>query len=665
MNDATRWAVLCACVCALSGCDFDLDALRDRARDGAACRGAECTNADAGDAGKDGGDTGDDDHGSGGKGASGSSGSGGKAGSGGKSGSGGKADSGAPDEPDLPDTGKCLADHGGCDGHANCIEADDPDDDPRCACRSGYTGDGVTCDAALESLGLSSGTILPALDPGVTTYDIAVPIGTEHLVFTPAAASGVTIVFNDDAVVESGTDWQSPLLELGFNTFSATLQLAGRPDRAYRFNVTRGKQEAYLKGDMLGLGAGLGSDVALARDTVVVGAPGRALGAASVSGSAYVFVRDGVTYKWKQQARLIADAPVIGDNFGAAVAIAGDTILVGATTEDAGAGAVYVFTRSGDTWSKQARLAASNAGEGDAFGSDVAFSGDTAVIGASFEDGSQVSVSATAPADDGAESAGAAYVFTRAGDSWSERAYLKGSTTAAGDGFGRAVAIGDSGDGETYSIAVGAASSSGAQAGDGAVYVYRGSGASWTEEAALPSPSPTAEAGGYGYYATGLDVDGDWLAVGAPEDGAQGRVYLFHHASDGAWQPGGTITSSPGSTDDYFGIAVAISGRTLVVGASGEDSSGSGIAAAVDELATDAGAVYVFGLEDDFLTWSQRYYIKAAIVAGGHSRFGSAVAIAGGAIAVGSAAESGGAHEVDGDPSNTGQLASGAAYVIR
>ena len=129
------------------------------------------------------------------------------------------------------------------------------------------------------------------------------------------------------------------------------------------------------------------------------------------------------------------------------MAVSGDTVVVGAHAEDSSttgvdstpdegalnSGAAYVFTRSGTTWSQQAYLKASNPGAYDWFGTSVAVSGDTVVVGAYLEDSSTIGVN-SAP-NELASDSGAAYVFTRSGTTWSQQAYLKASNTGVGDFF--------------------------------------------------------------------------------------------------------------------------------------------------------------------------------------------------------------------------------------
>ena len=149
---------------------------------------------------------------------------------------------------------------------------------------------------------------------------------------------------------------------------------------------------------------------------------------ASGSGAAYVFVRSGTT--WSQQAYLKASNTGARDQFGYSVAVAGDTVAVGAYAEDSSttgvdsapddtggsnfnSGSAYVFGRGGTTWSQQAYLKASNTGNLDYLGYSVSVSGDTVVVGAYFEDSNTTGVNSIP--NENAGNSGAVYVFVRSG----------------------------------------------------------------------------------------------------------------------------------------------------------------------------------------------------------------------------------------------------------
>ncbi len=199
------------------------------------------------------------------------------------------------------------------------------------------------------------------------------------------------------------------------------------------------QQQAYLKASNAGGDDNFGGSVAVDGDTVVVGAIHEYGSSTTVNGpdnndafqtgAAYVFTRSGST--WRQQAYLKANNAGSNDFFGESVAVDGDTVVVGAWGEDGSsttvngpdnndatiAGAAYVFTRVGTTWSQQAYLKVSNAEAGDVFGLSVAVDGGTVVVGAPEEDGSSTTVNG--PDNNDATIAGAAYVFTRSGTTWS------------------------------------------------------------------------------------------------------------------------------------------------------------------------------------------------------------------------------------------------------
>ncbi|HEY6403147.1 MAG TPA: FG-GAP repeat protein, partial [Blastocatellia bacterium] len=211
-----------------------------------------------------------------------------------------------------------------------------------------------------------------------------------------------------------------------------------------------------------------GASAAIDGATAVVGAPNDDTAAGADAGSAYVFMRSGSS--WSQQAKLTGSLSETGDSFGAAVGISGDTIVVGApfaTNDSADLGQVYVFVRSGSSWSQQAVLTVSGSGDG-LFGQAVAIDGETIVAGVPFNDSA---------ASDG----GSAFVFARSGASWSQQAQLTAGDAAVGDQLGSGVAI----EGDLAVIAAPFTDSAESGADVGAAYVFARNGASWTQEIKL------------------------------------------------------------------------------------------------------------------------------------------------------------------------------------
>jgi hypothetical protein len=396
-------------------------------------------------------------------------------------------------------------------------------------------------------------------------------------------------------------------------------------------------QQAYLKAsntDGVGIGDQFGCSVSVSGDTLVVGALFEGSDATGVdgdqtnnnaaqSGAAYVFVRNGST--WRQQAYLKASNTNAPDQFGSRVALSGDTLVIGAPGESSNAtgvdgdqtnnnaaqsGAAYVFVRSDTVWSQQVYLKASNTGGGDRFGSSVAISTDTIVVGASGEDSDAKGVDGD-QSDNSALDSGAAYVFVRNGGAWNQQAYLKASNADPGDMFG-AVAI----SGNT--VVVGAVS----------------------EDS----------------NATG--VDGDQSDNSTLDSGA---AYVFVR-SDTIWSQQAYLKAFNTGAGDSFGSSVGISRNIVVVVAMFEDSNATGVDGDDTNNSTlDSGAAYVIVRSGS--TWIPKAYLKASNT-GAEDRFGTSVAAAGSTIVVGAISEDSNATGVNGDEVNESASFAGAAYVF-
>jgi hypothetical protein len=352
----------------------------------------------------------------------------------------------------------------------------------------------------------------------------------------------------------------------------------------------------------------LGNAVAISGTTAVVGAP-LDNGGPSDQGAAYVFVNNG--NGWFQQAKLSAADGAASDYFGSAVAISGETVLVGAPGDDVSGsdqGSAYVFTRTGNTWSQQQKLVAADGAVLDSFGTAVALDGDTALIG-SYNSDLPTGVNQ-----------GAAYVFTRSGAVWSQQQKLVADNGAGNDFFGFAVALG----GDTAAIGAYGKDVSG-NPDRGAAYIFTRTGGAWSQQQILTAADGAAN----DYFGSSLALSGDTLAVGAYSDSIglntdQGSVYVFARAN-GTWSQQQKLTANDGAANDHFGRAVAASGDVIVIGA--ED----------DDLGTQSGqgSVYVFARSG--ATWGQ--YAKLTVEEGAaNDLFGHAVAIRGDLVLAGAPA---------------------------
>ena len=366
----------------------------------------------------------------------------------------------------------------------------------------------------------------------------------------------------------------------------------------YPITVDPIAQQAYVKASNTDAGDLFGSSIAIFGDTVVVGAPNENSAATGINGNqsnnsagnagaAYVFVRNGSS--WSQQAYLKASNTGAGDLFGISVAISGDTVVVGAQLEASAAtgingnqsdnsapdaGAAYVFVRKGATWTQQAYLKASNTDANDVFGRSVAISGNTIVVGASGEASAATGVNGV-QSDNSAPGAGAAYVFVRDGNTWTQQAYLKASQ-AGPAAFGFDVAI----SGETAVV--------GEEESSGAAYVFVRSGTTWMQQALLTASN--AEAGDF--FGMAVAISGNTVVVGAQHEASAatgingnqsdnsatdaGAAYVFVRNGT-TWMQQAYLKGSNTEAFDRFGVRVAISGDTAVVGAIGEDSSATGV----------------------------------------------------------------------------------------
>ncbi|HWA71940.1 MAG TPA: hypothetical protein VG937_06400 [Polyangiaceae bacterium] len=307
-----------------------------------------------------------------------------------------------------------------------------------------------------------------------------------------------------------------------------------------------------------GAGDTFGYAVSISGDTALVGCPKDAVGANYQQGSAYVYVRSGAT--WRLQAKLVASDGVAYQFFGTAVSVSGDTALIGATRAHrpslmAHEGSVYVFVRSGATWTEQLRLSPNDNTPNDDFGTSVALSGETALVGApQLED---AGATPTKP--------GATYVFARSGAKWTEQTRLVASDGAAGDAFGASVSL----NGDT--ALVGAPQHDFGAQDRGASYVFVRSGATWAEQGKLIA----SDGADFDSFGASVALDGNDALIGADAcanertDGFcdhQGAAYVFTR-SGSTWSQQAKLSATAGTTGNHFGSSVALGAGTAAVGA--------------------------------------------------------------------------------------------------
>lgn len=303
------------------------------------------------------------------------------------------------------------------------------------------------------------------------------------------------------------------------------------------------------------LGHVFGRRVVLQGDTAIIGADKRA----------YAYTRSGTT--WSLQHTFVPNIGT-GSYFASSVALDGNTAVIGqyGMTE----ARVWVYVRSGSTWSQEATLTPTGGGLGIGFGQSVGILGDTIVVGGSQD-------------DDGGTDAGALWVFTRSGSSWTQQAKVLGTTVFPNRRLGSSLSVQDAGSG-LIEVAVGASGPV-----SGRAYLFSGSGSTWNETATL-FPST----GGSGsWFGASIDLDGDYLVVGAWRadtslaDTGFGTAY---RRCGSTWVRQADLVGSDSASNDSLGISAAIQGRVAILGAINHDA-----------LASNAGAAYVFDLEGSAL----------------------------------------------------------------
>ncbi|MCF7809520.1 T9SS type A sorting domain-containing protein [bacterium] len=364
-----------------------------------------------------------------------------------------------------------------------------------------------------------------------------------------------------------------------------------------------------------------GTSVSIDGNYAIVGAFLEAPGGVSSAGSAYIFYRS--DNSWTQQAKINASDPQADDYFGISVSINGDYAIVGAYYEDPGdinrAGSAYIFHRSGEDWTQQAKINASDAEEEDNFGAFVSISGDYAIVGAYLEDPGGVSA------------AGSAYIFHRSGEDWTQQAKINASDAQESDRFGYSVSI--NGD---YIIV-------GAYGDDpgGSAYIFHRSGEDWTQQAKI-NASDAQESDRFGYS---VSINGDYVIVGASEEhpgdvSNAGSAYIFHRSGED-WTQQAKINASDLGQDDRFGTSVSISSDYVIVGAPEEDPGNVSM----------AGSAYIFHRSGE--SWTEQMKITASDV-GENDAFGRSVSISDNYLAAGAMSE---------DPGGIGNA--GSAYIYK
>ena len=492
----------------------------------------------------------------------------------------------------APATGGACLDINEC-----ALGTDDCDRDPAatcantvgsftCACPDGFAspaGDargagGCLLSDPLSSLVPSAGALSPVFAGGTTTYTLMAPLGATSVTLTPSVAYPTRATITVDGVAVASGAASAPIsVPLGFAPRSVRVTVMTETGMTRAYTVVLRRYSPYVKASNTEANDWFGYALSLSADGTRL-----AVGAANEASSA--------------------------------TGVGGDQT----DNRAGGSGAVYVFARTGTTWTQETYLKASNTGQWDTFGCAVSLSADGTrlAVGANGESSSATIINGS-QTDDGASDSGAVYVFSRTGADWTQEAYIKASNTGARDHFGSSVSL--SADGTRLAV------------------------------------------GAYGEASSATDVDSNQADNAAAYSGA---VYVFSRTGT-TWTQEAYIKASNTGQWDTFGCAVSLSadGTRLAVGANGEDSSATGVGGdQTNNSAGASGAVYVFARTGT--TWTQEAYVKASNT-DSVDNFGGSVSLSadGTRLAVAAPSEASSATGVDGDQADNSANASGAVYV--
>lgn len=465
----------------------------------------------------------------------------------------------------------------------------------------------------------------------------------------------------------------------------------------------------YFKASNANGGDEFGSSIAISQDgtTLAIGAFYEDSDATGINGdesnndntragAVYIFQLSNDT--WVQQAYLKASNSGEGDEFGTSLSMSadGNRLAVGAPGEQSDtngiggdqtdnnanhAGAVYVFTRSNNSWTQQAYLKASNSAEDDRFGIALALSDDgtSLAVGADGEE-SAATVIHGDQANNDASAAGAVYLFEFSVNSWAQTAYIKSSNAQELDLFGSSLDLDADGD----TLAVGAYREdhpADSVNNGGAIYIFAKTNGSWSQEAYITTNNP-GSGDSLGENTVKLSADGNTLAAGArTEDSPDttidgddtdntatntGAAYLFTRHG-GIWTQSTYFKASNAEDRDFFGSHLDLNddGTVLAVTATSEDSYATGVNGDQTNDPGDAegtGAVYLFKLSNG--VWEQIAYLKATNT-DYLDAFGKSLALSGDgqSLAIASQNEDSNATTIGGNHSNNSASKAGAVYL--
>lgn len=521
---------------------------------------------------------------------------------------------------------------------------------------SSSNGSDDTQDAALPKVTELSTSLpfplQPEFSPTRTNYKMVVTEETTELSITLTTEKPTSTILVNGVTTESGVPSLPVPLTLGITPIDIEITDGG-VSQLYEIEVTKAStsitaQTAYIK--PLITGERTRACLAISGDTLAIGR----------TTQIEIYRNMGGAFTLESTIPLSENEICSKKRF----SLSGNVIAIGGRVDNSGLGTVYVYRRSGTTWTQEASLSASNGEAGDSFGGAVSVFGDTIVVGAVGEASNATTVNGD-QSDNSNYNTGAAYVFHRENGAWSQEAYLKGSNLTIESFFGGSVSVFED------TVAVGA---HWGDATEGSVYIFRRTNAIWQEEGYLQASN--RESGDF--FGEELSLFGDHVAIGSISESGNhpgingdqennylrgsGAVYVYKRTGN-SWDFEAYIKASNPDQDDYFGQTISLNNTQLAVGVWKESSSGQGLSGAdqSDNSSAGSGAVYVFNRTGD--TWEQTNYIKASN-AEEDDRFGTNLALSAGTLVVIAPGEDSNAIGLNGDQENNLIPNSGAVYIF-
>ena len=351
------------------------------------------------------------------------------------------------------------------------------------------------------------------------------------------------------------------------------------------------------------LGDEFGYSVAMQGEYAIISAPQKSGTTSSRNGAVYVFKMD-TNGDWIQEQLLQQSTPRQFDEFGKALAIDGNYLIVGCRTQDYdeneanyindAPGAAYIFEKDGSgNWSQTQKLVGTDRASLDVFGDAVDISGNYAIVSAPWEDEDENDLNTMSLA-------GSAFIFERdPGGVWQRVQKIVASDRKAGVAFGEgAVAI----DGNYIAIGVfrelDDATGGNPLGSAGAVYIFERDGSGTWSEVQKIVASDRAQGEWFGYS---VSLDGNHLLVGSNQNNNfTGAAYVFEKDGNDVWNEVQKLTASNGVAGDRFGQDTDMDGNRIIIGAHFRDIGSPG----------DDGAAYIF--EKEAGIWTETAFIYDA-----------------------------------------------------